>query len=186
MTAQERLHNLNRILFQPADTQLYGVLDGASIPNLLSLLAQHDVLNVCLFRGELDPELAEAAPYLVELPADASFTRLLLTKGLGHHWGILARTKADFRTLRMHFRKFLTVYDPDGKPLHFRYYDPRVLRVYLPTCNTEELRIVFGPVTTYFAEADTADVLARFSFNGETLGQQQLTLSRSQSAPTEA
>jgi len=96
---------------------------------------------------------------------------------MGNHWGILAHANDDFRTLRMHFRKILTVWDPDGKPLHFRYYDPRVLRDYLPTCNAEELPLLFGPVTTYFAESDTADVLSRFSFTGDTLGQQQLTLS---------
>ena len=186
MNAQERFETLHRVLFENKDQQLYGVLDGASIPNLRSLMVKHDVLNVCLIRGKLDPELAQTAPYLVELLPQSSFTKLLLTQGLGNHWGILVLSKDDFRTLRMHFRKFLTVWDPEGKPLFFRYYDPRVLRVYLPTCNSGELHILFGPVTTYFAEADTTDVLSRFTFSGDTLGRQELTLSRNESAPREA
>ena len=59
---------------------------------------------------------------------------------------------ADLRTMRNHFRKLLTVYDPNGKPLLFRYYDPRVLRVYLPTCNAEELATIFGPINSYLLE----------------------------------
>ncbi|WP_133513282.1 DUF4123 domain-containing protein [Candidatus Thiosymbion oneisti] len=176
MSTATRLDTLHRILFENSDQQLYGVLDGASVANLRSLLAQHAVPNVCLLPGDLDPELAQTAPYLVELSPQSPFTKLLLTQGVGNHWGILAHANDDFRTLRMHFRKFLTVWDPDGEPLHFRYYDPRVLRVYLPTCNPEELHVLFGPVTTYFAESDTANVLSRFSFTGDTLGRQQLTL----------
>jgi len=32
------------------------VLDGASIPNLLTLLSEHGVAKVCLLSKELDPE----------------------------------------------------------------------------------------------------------------------------------
>ena len=176
MKVQERLETLQRLLFESGEQRTYAVLDGASIPNLLSLLAQHRVVNVCLLRGELDSTLAQKAPYLVELASQSPFTELLLTKGLGHHWGILAISKENFRTLRMHCRKFLTVWDPDGRPLFFRYYDPRVLQVYLPTCNAEELRTLFGPVTAYFAEADSADLLSRFTVSGDVLGRQQLAL----------
>ena len=175
MSAQERSDALHRVLFGGNDHLLYAVLDGASISNLPLLLAQHDIVNICLFRGELDPELAQTAPYLVELPAESPFTKLLFTKGIGNHWGILVHSKDDFRTLRMHFRKFLSVWGPDGKPLYFRYYDPRVLRTYLPTCNADELRILFGPVTAYFAEGEASDLL-RFGFSGAALAQQQLTL----------
>lgn len=179
MSNERRLDELQRVLFEKSDSRLYTVLDGASVPNLGALLTQHEVPNVCLLRGVLDPELAQAAPYLVELSPQAPFTELLLTQGLSNHWGILALANDDMRTLRMHFRKFLTVWDAEGTPLHFRYYDPRVLRAYLPTCSPEELNVLFGPVTTYFAEAaDTADVLLRFTFTGDTLGQQQLTLSQ--------
>lgn len=54
--------------------------------------------------------------------------------------------------LRRHFRRFLRVTDEQGQPLMFRYYDPRVLRVYLPTCTAEELALVFGPVSAYLIE----------------------------------
>jgi hypothetical protein len=34
----------------------------------------------------------------------------------------------------------------------FRWYDPRVLRVYLPTCTENELDMLFGPLSSYFVE----------------------------------
>jgi hypothetical protein len=125
----------------------------------------------------LDPELAQAAPYLAQLDAQSPFAELFLSQGLGKHWGILALSNADLRTLRMHFRKLLSVWDPDGKPLYFRYYDPRVLRVYLPTCNGAELHTLFEPVTAYYAEGDAAGKLLRFTLGAEGLGQQRLDLS---------
>jgi len=176
MNADARLETLRRIVYGSGEAQVYGVLDGASIPNLLSLLEQHAVVNVCLFRGELDPELAMTAPYLVHLPPESAFTELLLQQGWGNHWGVLAVATAELRTLRMHFRKFIMVWDSEGKPLYFRYYDPRVLRVYLPTCNTDELRTMFGPVSAYLMEGETADALLRFTFAGETLSREALAL----------
>jgi hypothetical protein len=171
-----RSEALRRALFTDATSRVYGVLDGASIPGLLSFLAEHDVDNVCLFRGELDPELAQTAPYLVHLPPESPFTQRLLRQGWGHHWGILAVSEVELRVLRLHFRKFIMVWDPDGKPLYFRYYDPRVLRVYLPTCNTDELRTVFGPVKAYVMEGETSDVVLRFALAEGVLAREELAL----------
>ncbi|NOQ79665.1 MAG: DUF4123 domain-containing protein [Gammaproteobacteria bacterium] len=148
-------------LFSDLKTQVYAVLDGASIPNLLSELEASKARNQCLLRGELDPALAKAAPYLVHLQADSALTEWLL-KGWGNHWGIFVITQADFIDLRKHFRAILMVYDPDGKPLYFRYYDPRVLRVYLTTCNAQETQQVFGPVLAYITEGETTKTLLRF------------------------
>jgi len=78
MNTGRRLETLHRILFENSDQQLYAVLDGASVPNLRSLLVQHEIPNVCLLRGELDPELAQTAPYLMELSPQSPFTKLLL------------------------------------------------------------------------------------------------------------
>jgi hypothetical protein len=159
--------------------RLYAVLDGASIPNLLAMLSEQVTSHVCLLPGELDAELARAAPYLVQLDAQSPLAERFLTEGLGSHWGILAVSEAHLRTLRMHFRRLLSVWDPDGKPLFFRYYDPRVLRIYLPTCNPDELQSLFGPVTAYFAEAEGGSGLLRLTLGADGLGQQALDLSPS-------
>ena len=141
---------------------VYAILDGASIPDLQMNLFNHKPSYICLYRGELEPDIAQVAPYLVFLDPEAKFTEWLFTKGWGNHWGIFVRSNYDMRVLRRHFRSFLTVYDENGKPLLFRYYDPRVLRVYLPTCNKTELDTVFGPVDSYLMEDEDSHNLVCF------------------------
>jgi hypothetical protein len=41
----------------------------------------------------------------------------------------------------------------------FRFYDPRVLRVYLPTCWPGELTRMFGPVESFVMESAEGNVL---------------------------
>ena len=44
--------------------------------------------------------------------------------------------------LRHHLKGFLRVRGESGQKMMFRYYDPRVLRVYLPTCNPIDTQLV--------------------------------------------
>ncbi len=48
--------------------------------------------------------------------------------------------------LHRHFRKFNVVYGPEGKPLFFRYYDPRVIVDVLKVLDEQQLKAFFGPV----------------------------------------
>lgn len=157
---------LSRHLFADPDAKLYAVLDGASVPGLLKKLYTLKPEHICLYRGELAPDLAECAPYLVRLEPKSEFAPWVLAEGWGKHWGIFALTKADLKDMRKHFRTFLRVKNPEGKILYFRYYDPRVLRVFLPTCNGEELKVLFGPVSVYHAEDKCPDRMIRFARNG--------------------
>lgn len=145
------------------ELQTYAVLDGASVPDLLDQLYGDEPPEfLCLYRGELEPDLAEVAPYLVHLKPEAPFTEWLLGECWGKHWGIFATSAEDIDTVRRHFRNFLMVKDPEGAQVYFRYYDPRVLRTFLPTCSAEETNFVFGPITSYLCESDKPETL--FSF----------------------
>ncbi len=163
-------------LFGEEGCQVFAVLDGASVPDLLDQLDECQPEHQCLYRGELKPDIAEVAPYLVRLEAGTEFTELVLEQGWGHHWGIFALAQADFREMRRHLRTLLMVYDPNGKPLLFRYYDPRVLRAYLPTCNAQELKTVFGPIAGYLAEDEDPATLLRFQVSAGQLVQQKKPL----------
>ena len=78
--------------------------------------------------------------------------------------------------MRKHFRLLLTVYDDQGKPMLFRYYDPRVLSSFLKTCNQDELEIIFGKVKYYFAEMTEEVQLWRFNLANQKLKQTKLKL----------
>jgi len=162
MAANEKSDPIREQIFAiPEGLDVYAVLDGASAEQLPQQIGRHAVASACLLPGELDPGLAQVAPYLVALDAQSPFTDWVIGEGWGRHWGIFAVSGAGLRTLRRHFRSLLTVYDPDNLPLFFRYYDPRVLRVYLPTCTSEELDVVFGPVHRYLMEAEDGARLLR-------------------------
>ena len=143
---------LKQLLFASDHESVYAVLDGASVPGLLKRLAMAREESACLYRGELEPDLAEVAPYLVKLREKSEFTQWLLEEGWGRHWGVFAVTPVGIEALRRHFRHFLRVKDHTGKILYFRYYDPRVLQAYLPTCRRDEIKIIYGPVLRYVAE----------------------------------
>jgi hypothetical protein len=159
---------VSEVIFRDA-AQVFAVLDGASVPGLLGQLHKHKPQSVCLYRGELKPDMQQMAPYLVQLEPGSEFTQWVLQNGWGKHWGVFATTGGDLFTMRQHFRKFLRVYDEKAKPMLFRYYDPRVLRTYLPTCNPGELADFFGPVKAFVMEGDDPARILQFTFRSPEL-----------------
>ena len=150
--------------------ELCVVLDGASVRGLVERLdAERSLVVACLFQGELEPDMAEVAPYLVRLEPQGEFAEWVLGAGGGQHWGSFVITRQGFRALRNHLRGLTLVYRRDGTPLYFRFYDPRVLRVFLPTCTPAQLKQMFGPVDSFLAESEAGDTVSIFSLNGEAL-----------------
>ncbi len=180
MDEEQLIESLTEQLFSQPETNVFAVLDGASVPDLPQVLWEHEPEHVCLYRGELEPDMAEVAPYLVRLEPESPFAEWVLRKGWGKHWGIfaIAPSETGFRALRQHFRRFMIVIDPDGNGLYFRYYDPRVLRVYLPTCNAEEISTVFGPISAYSLEDEDPSVLLRFVSEGEKVRAERVALEK--------
>lgn len=176
MTAEERAEAVLDALFSEEAANVYAVLDGASVEGLVPRLYDARPEFECLYRGELEPDMAEVAPYLVRLDPEAEFAEWVVREGWGRHWGVFAAADADLRDVRRHLRTLLTVYDPAGRPLLFRYYDPRVLRLYLPTCTAEELRTVFGPLSCFLAEDGDPGTLLRFQLAGDALRREELRL----------
>jgi hypothetical protein len=88
--------------------------------------------------------------------------------GWGNSWCVFLRLR-DARNLRHHLRGLLRVRDESGRVLVFRYYDPRVLRAYLPTCTTAELAAVYGPIQSFLVESAGGEQLIEFEFDGHRL-----------------
>ncbi len=158
------------------DAHTYAILDGAAVPDLPNKLYEMNPINICLYQGELEPDLVYVAPYLVHLFPGTPFTDWLLTECWGKHWGIFAQSPLSLTGMRKHFRLLLTVYDDQGNPMLFRYYDPRVLPSFLKTCNQDELKIIFGNVRYYFAELTEEVQLSRFNFTEDKFKETKLKL----------
>ncbi|MFN0101016.1 MAG: DUF4123 domain-containing protein [Bryobacteraceae bacterium] len=147
---------------------VWAIVDGARDKRVYWSLVNSYLPSSCLFAGPLPEAVERAAPYLIQLDQDDAFTQQLL-----HGWGnslcVYLRCDRPLAELRRHLRGFLTVVDAGGDRLLFRYYDPRVMRAYLPTCQLEELKTVFGPIEAYWMESRSAGELLEFRWNGRGL-----------------
>jgi hypothetical protein len=164
---------LEKILFSD-NTRVFAVLDGASIPELRMKIYEMRPQHYCLFRGELAPDMQEVAPYLVHLAPGATFTEWVLNECSGKHWGIFAHSLHSIKEMRRHFRSLVTVYNEAGDPMIFRFYDPRVLLNYLPTCNGGELKTFFGKIDTFFAEKEKGKSVVAFKIENDKLKETEL------------
>jgi hypothetical protein len=172
-----QLLTLTEHLFSEEGKRVYAILDGASIPDLRETLFAHQKESVCLHGGDLEPDMEAVSAYLVELEPEEKFTSWVLERGWGNHWGIFAVSEEDLRTMRGHFRSLVIVYDADGTPMYFRFYDPRVLQKFLPTCKASELGQLFGPVASYFVESEDGQAALRFRAPAGSLKTERAALS---------
>lgn len=158
---------------------LWMIVDAARDPRIFRMLLEcFSSKPTCLFSGDLAPELVIAAPYLVQLEYDDAKTRRFITHAWGNNWGVFLRCDTGVDKLRGHLRGFLLVRDSSGNRLIFRYYDPRILRVYLPTCTDEELRTVFGPIECFWMENESSGTFLEFGFDRMQLVSKELSLDR--------
>lgn len=147
---------------------LFTLLDsariGVDIIRAKELNPDHD----SLYRGTPEQSLAYVAPYLFPFDPQSEFAIWYMQNGWGNSWGLLVYSEIDLKALVKHFRHFLKVKKEDGEQLYFRFYDPRVLRVFLPTCDERQLRDFFGSVDYFICEdEDPANGLVFSLHKGE-------------------
>ncbi len=142
------------------DGKLWAILDACDEPEIPGKVEELGARAKCLYRGTDDADLLAVAPYLAHLQSDD-------VDWLGEvmwqrFWGIFAVAQSDLKTMRRHFRKFLTVELEGEGPVYFRYYDPRVLETFLPTCDNAQLKDFYGPIDAFAVPAqknpDTKEV----------------------------
>jgi hypothetical protein len=151
--------------------QVHWLLDGARDPEISRLVRFGGLEYTCLFAGQLHPRLQAAAPYLVHLSPGSPTTNRLLRQGWGKAWGILTVARPDVTLVqqRLHLKKLLRVQTEDGAVLAFRFYDPRVLKVYMETCDEAEWRTVLGPLQAIVAESGGGAGMRVFSCDETTM-----------------
>jgi hypothetical protein len=143
---------------------LFALLDAARDPRVLEVLRLSGARHRSLYEGAEGKALADFAPYLVELPLDSPLREPLVHEGWGRSWGVYLTCPQPFAEVRKHFRRFLLVKsEEDGRTLYFRFYDPRVLRIFLPSCTPAGAAEFFGPIREFFVEAVDPGILIRLA-----------------------
>ena len=169
---QPRLQDLLAKDFQP----LYALLDASREPSVLKVILESKEEYQSLYEGAQGAQLAHFAPYLIRVPQKSALLDTLVHQAWSKSWGVFLTSDTPLKDLRTHFRHFLTVKLPDGTQVYFRYYDPRVLRLFLPTCLPEETTQFFGPVKHFLMEADDPATALHFTRGPKGAAQKELHL----------
>jgi Domain of unknown function (DUF4123) len=143
---------------------LYALLDAARQPEIPMRLKSGAIHHDCLYQGPTADALWFVAPYIARCERTSAFVTWLLEEGWGQNWGVFIAAAVDLASLRQHLRKFLLVkMECADADFYFRFYDPRVLSIFLPTCTGDEAAEFFGPVRCYLSEGRPATYIARYS-----------------------
>ncbi|MBL0104971.1 MAG: DUF4123 domain-containing protein [Bacteroidetes bacterium] len=146
----------------------YIVLDAARMDELLDVAIVLNKENLSLFSGKGEEYLKPVSPYLFSISQTSEFANWAGKIGWSHSWGIYLQTNTPFAEIYKHLRKLILVRTEEGEEMYFRFYDPRVLRAFLPTCYKDQLREFFGPIEKIICEDVNPDFALMFYIkNGE-------------------
>lgn len=143
----------------------YMLLDASRDPSIFPLMQNSFDDYRCLFLGKLSKAMQEVSPYLVRLTHESPTTDHIISKAWGKPWAIFMTSKLDLDSLRRHFRKFLMVKTSQHKTLFFRFFDPRIMRSFLPVCNDKEVKQILDPIQNMFLEDRTSEEIIRFKLD---------------------
>jgi len=164
--AAEEEGSIEEIFFRFAERdggQLFAILDAARTDEVLANLAKGEVEYESLFKGRKEEQLFDVSPFLVVCKEETELVKWLASEGWGQSMGIFFTSSDSFKNLFSHFQRFLMVKEEGGDEMYFRFYDPRVLRVYLPTCTAQELNLFFGKVRRFIIESEDGESIVSFA-----------------------
>ncbi len=118
---------------------LYMIIDCAHDPRIYPAILQTLNAKCCLFTEEKISESIKAvAPFLVKIKQMDEFMRWCVQEGVHRNWMIFFTSKIHHVSdLRLHLKRFSIAQGPEGKQYFFRFYDPRVLPVFLMSSETD-------------------------------------------------
>lgn len=161
---------------QNQEGDLYCLLDAARDEKILGLLQKSGAKYMSLYQGQSQKQMADVAPYLIEFGENREFLEKLLRHGWGKRWCSFFVSGAGFGWLWKHFRKFLFVVNENGERVYFRFYDPSVLRTFLPASTSDELDGFFGHLAQIVTEGDSPREAVIFALSDRRLTQKAVIL----------
>jgi hypothetical protein len=158
-TQEQELHEptlRDRVLefLRSQQSPLFAILDAARGELVHLRIHECPEQKQSLYEGPQAARLSFFAPYLVSLPSDSPFLERLVHEGWGKNWGVYLTCELPFQEVRKHLRQFLTAQLEGGEKVLFRFYDPRVLRIFLANYNPCGIGEFFGPIGRYCLESE--------------------------------
>jgi hypothetical protein len=154
---EEALRTLTGVM---ARGPLYALLDAARTDRVLVMLKEAIEEHWSLYDGISAVTQASVAPYLIELRDGSGLLSRLVLEGWGDARGIYFTSRRPRKEVRSHLRKLLMVMrEEPGDMVFFRFYDPRVISIVLPSMNPRQEAELFGDIEHIYCEDDAGRVL---------------------------
>jgi hypothetical protein len=147
------------------ECNLYGIVDSARNEDVFRYLITGGTRYKSLFEGTMDEQSYGVSGFLVECKKESPLFKWMTTEAWGDSCCIFFTSKASFDDLFRHFQKFNRVYLEGDEVVLFRYYDPRVLKTYLPTCTKAEIDLFFGQIENFYTENKNPEIMSVFKKN---------------------
>ena len=154
---------------------IHALLDAARMGQSMVAAKESTTKFISLYKGRSEENLVDFAPHLFTITDQQKFATWIVDQGWGKSWGVYVESAAPPANVYRHFRKFLLVRTEIGQELYFRFYDPRVLRQFLPTCDTQQLTNFFGPIRYFLLEDDDPAFAIRFRLEQGDLRQDRIS-----------
>ena len=139
---------------------LFAVLDATRTLRVIEVLRESVEEYRSLYEGIQGEALAMQAPYLVRLPRGARLLEQTVLEGWGKGWGVYLTSRRPFDEVRTQLRRLLMVRnDQSGRQMYFRFYDPQMLRLFLPTCALRQREQIFGEIEGFLVEGRDGEVV---------------------------
>jgi hypothetical protein len=167
-----------RRLLREERSPLYAVLDAARDPRIRLLLGEAGEQIASLYAGFQGEILGDVGPTLVHLPHGSPLLDTLVDNGWGESWGVFLTSGHPFIEVRKHLRRFLLIESGAGKQMYFRFYDPRVLRGFLPSCRPRQIEALFEEIESFTMEAEEPRKLLRFTAQAGKVVREESALAR--------
>ena len=159
---------------QAGGRTLFAIIDAARSPLVRPLLDKAGSPFECLFTlDDMPADVKAYAPYVAELRPQSRLLELLTHHGWNEHWCSYAVSASSLEQMRVHLKKFLVVKLDDDREVFFRFFDPRVMRVFIPACAQEEAERFFGDITAFFC-SDAEGACMEFALDGANAGGRRL------------
>jgi hypothetical protein len=149
---------------------VFGVLDAARDPAVYPTLLRGQFGQESLFEGLRAAALCDVAPYLVPLALDSPLLAAMTGAWWGRSIGFVLTSRASMAEVLDRLREMLTVRTDDERRMVFRFYDPRVLRVFLPIANPRQASTLFGDGEIGAVACEGAEPQAVHLFTADTEG----------------
>ena len=163
---------LLEVLFREGEN-LYAILDASRESRVPAFLDAAQERYAPLRPSAPDPR---AIPYLAVITTSSRMLDVLLKDAWGQRWGCYFASRASFEEVFHHLSAYLVLTAANGNTFTFRFFDPRVLPVFLNGLTPLELTGFFGPVSRIITEGDDPGLVIEYQDSGRGLRQESLLL----------